>query len=152
MEKFSYSLHSCWTTSMLVIIRLLFLYFTITFHICQTLYFIYIKQNWWLVMKKFRIKPETLYLNKFHLSRVNFGVNFVFLNKKRHPRENSWMSVNVDIIVLINVLRIVMLYELFSSLVWKVLFSLELKTAQYQGFSELKLLINFIKFESIFFK
>ena len=29
------------------------------------------------------------------------------------------MSVNVDIIVLINVLRIVMLYELFSSLVWK---------------------------------
>ncbi len=45
-----------------------------------------------------------------------------------------------------------MLYELFSSLVWKVLFSLELKTAQYQGFSELKLLINFIKFESIFFK
>lgn len=36
---------------------------------------------------------------------VNFGVNFSFLNKKRHPRNNSWMSVNVDIIVLINVLR-----------------------------------------------
>ena len=34
---------------------------------------------------------------------VNFGVNSWFLDKKRHPRENSWMSVNVDIIVLINV-------------------------------------------------
>ena len=43
---------------------------------------------------------------------VNFGVNFDFLKQKRHPRNNSWMSVNVDIIVLINVLRIVMLYEL----------------------------------------
>ena len=36
---------------------------------------------------------------------VNFGVNFDFLKQKRHPRVNSWMSVNVDIIVLINVLR-----------------------------------------------
>ena len=35
---------------------------------------------------------------------VNFGVNFDFLKQKRHPRNNSWMSVNVDIIVLINVL------------------------------------------------
>ena len=62
------------------------------------------------------------------------------------------MSVNVDIIVLINVLRIVMLYELFSSLVWKVWVSIGLKTAKYQGFSERYLLINFIKFESIFLK
>ena len=44
------------------------------------------------------------------------------------------MSVNLDIIVLINVLRIVMLYELFSSLVWKVWVSVGVKTAQYQGF------------------
>ena len=59
------------------------------------------------------------------------------------------MSVNVDIIVLINVLRIVMLYELSSSLVWKVWVSVGLKTVYYQGFSERYLLINFIKFESI---
>ena len=44
------------------------------------------------------------------------------------------MSVNLDIIVLINVLGIVMLYELFSSLVWKVWVSVGVKTAQYQGF------------------
>ena len=31
-------------------------------------------------------------------------MNFVFLKQKRHPREFSWMSVNVDIILLINVL------------------------------------------------
>ena len=62
------------------------------------------------------------------------------------------MSVNVDIIVLINVLRIVMLYELFSSLVWKVWISVGLKTAYYQGFSGRYLLINFIKYESIDYK
>ena len=38
---------------------------------------------------------------------VNFGVNFDFLKQKRHPRVYSWMSVNVDIIVLINVLSAV---------------------------------------------
>ncbi|OFK74326.1 hypothetical protein HMPREF2805_04195 [Streptococcus sp. HMSC034E03] len=59
------------------------------------------------------------------------------------------MSVNVDSILLINVLRIVMLYELSSSLVWKVWVSVGLKTVYYQGFSERYLLINFIKFESI---
>ena len=62
------------------------------------------------------------------------------------------MSVNVDSIVLINVLRIVMLYELSSSLVWKVWVSVGLKTASYQGFSERYLLIDFMKFESIFSK
>ena len=48
------------------------------------------------------------YFSVFHLrGRLYFGVNFSFLNKKRHPRNNSWMSVNVDIIVLINVLSAV---------------------------------------------
>ena len=62
----------------------------------------------------------------------NFGVNSWFLDKKRHPRENSWMSVNVDIIVLINVLRIVMLYELFSSLVWQGFVLIYFSVAWYQ--------------------
>jgi len=44
----------------------------------------------------------------------------------------------------------VTLYGLFSSLVWKVWVSVGLKTAYYQGFSERYLLINFIKYESIF--
>ena len=42
-------------------------------------------------------------LKQWGENKVNFGVNSWFLDKKRHPRENSWMSVNVDIIVLINV-------------------------------------------------
>ena len=33
--------------------------------------------------------------------------NYRFFDKKRHPRDNSWMSWNVDIIVLINVLSAV---------------------------------------------
>ena len=42
----------------------------------------------------------------------NFQGNFGFLDEKKHPRDDSWMSWNVDIIVLINVLKIVKLYEL----------------------------------------
>ena len=46
------------------------------------------------------------------------GSTLYFWNKKRHPREYSWMSVNVDSIVLINVLRQLTLSDC-TNLVWK---------------------------------
>ena len=39
--------------------------------------------------------------------QANSQGNYRFFDKKRHPREISWMSWNVDIIVLINVLSAV---------------------------------------------
>ena len=51
-------------------------------------------------------------LKQWGENKVNFEVNFSKKHEKSTHEVNSWVLWNVDIIVLINVLRIVMLYEL----------------------------------------
>ena len=51
-------------------------------------------------------------LKQWGENKVNFEVNFSKKHEKSTHEVNSWVLWNVDSIVLINVLRIVMLYEL----------------------------------------
>ena len=74
-------------------------------------------------------------------------------------RQNAWTAPTFSLFPLTNLTyeksslpATPPIEELFSSLVWKVWVSVGLKTAYYQGFSERYLLINFIKFESLFLK